>query len=106
MLTCSCSLAGTAACLNCSNYISVFGHTWDWGNIEWSYPRQSVTYDTDKYELVEKKDWKLNQLKKVLEEKKNDLEQAERDLKLQKGIISLVNQDIEEIERQLKELEN
>ena len=71
MFTCVCSLAGTKACENCSAFLMYYDTSLP--KIEYK-PYEWYTYwtdilkpfDSDRYELVEKKDWKIKQLKEEI----------------------------------------
>ena len=116
MFVCSCTLASPDACFNCKNYSSSFlygtsrelkfinlakilgGEIQDPKNIEKYYGPNGVVYSSDRYELVEKKDWKLNQLKLELEDKKNKINSHNH-------IVIELQEDIDSLEREIKDLE-
>lgn len=94
-MNCNCSLAGTIACTRChlNPWIDiVVGPTITWYS---TYP----TYNEDRYELVEKKDWKINQLKVDIENKKRTINDREHQLVEMK-------EDLELLEIELKKLES
>lgn len=110
MLICNCTLAGTLACRNCSEYIKYFGTSPEVHYYQTELPQQPLTwyytnsYDSDRYELVEKKDWKINQLEERLNSSKKELEGCNAEIQynmIRKGNILI---SIDEIEKELKEL--
>ena len=59
----------------------------------------------DRYELVEKKDWKLNQLKKQLEEKKQSTEYYSKVIDKEINYLAELNKEIEQLESEINQLE-
>ena len=62
-------------------------------------------YNSEKYELVEKKDWKLNQLKKQLEEKKQSTEYYSKVIDKEINYLAELNKEIEQLESEINQLE-
>ena len=62
-------------------------------------------YDSDRYELVEKKDWKINNLKKELKEIEDNIEQKKLEIESCNIFIEQYEKDLEAINSKLKELE-
>lgn len=62
-------------------------------------------YDSERYELVEKKDWKLNQLKKQLEEKKQSTEYYSKVIDKEINYLAELNKEIEQLESEINQLE-
>ena len=82
MLICNCTLPYTnpEACKSCSSYLKEYtGMANDWNDWlkDWNRYTYPVTltwssdYDKDRYELVEKKDWKIKDTEKRLEHTKS-----------------------------------
>jgi hypothetical protein len=75
MKSCNCTLAGTAACSSCSsNNLIWTAPDWSVFNTEdFKYPEWLTNYfdinvyDPEKYDLVEKKDYKIKKLKEDIE---------------------------------------
>ena len=105
MLVCNCTLA-VADCVNCSVYKNYYGTS----NIRHDYISEfinrinkyvgpnGVVYSSDRYEIVEKKDWKINNLKQQSEKKSKLYEERHAQA------IEL-KEDLELLKRELKELE-
>ena len=105
MMMCNCSLAGTSACENCTYYKMYSGVDIPYiTGISYGY-RIIPYYDSDKYELVEKKDWKLNQLKKQLEEKKQSTEYYSKVIDKEINYLAELNKEIEQLESEINQLE-
>lgn len=123
MFVCSCTLASPDTCFNCKNYSSSFlygtsrelkfinlakilgGEIQDPKNIEKYYSPNGVVYSSDRYELVEKKDWKLNQLKKKLEEKKQSTDYYSKVIDKEIALLAEYQKEVEDLEKEIKELE-
>ena len=113
MLTCNCTLAGTLTCKSCPEYIKYFGTS----NIRHDSISEfinrinkyvgpnGVVYSSDRYELVEKKDWKINNLKKELKEIEDNIEQKKLEIESCNIFIEQYEKDLEAINSKLKELE-
>ena len=109
MLVCNCTLAGTLACKSCPEYIRYFGtelpsytyKIYDWEELL----KLAKNYDSDRYELVEKKDWKINNLKKELKEIEDNIEQKKLEIESCNIFIEQYEKDLEAINSKLKELE-
>ena len=101
-MDCNCTLLGSWACQYCPEYNKEF-----WTNykiVNWT-PIVLEGYDTERYELVEKKEWKINKIKENIEyceEQRLHLEELSRDY----GQASLnYTKTIMKLQEQLKELE-
>ena len=73
MLVCNCTLGidNPEACKRCSAYIAEYGKltTTEFTDYNWWYSLEKLnTYNPETHELVEKKDAKINRLKKEVEE--------------------------------------
>ena len=109
-MICNCSLAGTAACRNCNVYLMYYDTSLP--KIEYK-PYEWFTYwadilkplDSDRYELVEKKDWKINNLKKELKEIEDNIEQKKLEIESCNIFIEQYEKDLEVVNSKLKELE-
>ena len=62
-------------------------------------------YNSDRYELVEKKDWKLNQLKKELSYEKDVLKYQSDFIDEKISKLAERQKEIDSLEKQIKELE-
>lgn len=99
-----CTNCRRTSCYGCSTHI--WKEIWITTPTKFTiYGPNGVVYDSDRYELVEKKDWKIKQLKETLERKKRDLENTEKESKSLFTVIATLIKDIEETERQIEELE-
>lgn len=121
MLTCSCTMAGTIACKSCSNYIKGFGSpvpVVTYSHVDWNtfipivYPVSDRNiqlvldgYDTERYELVEKKDWKINELKRNIDKKMLDVQTFQGLLISNEKSINQLSKELEDLKKELKELE-
>lgn len=63
------------------------------------------SYDEDRYELIEKKDWKINNLKEKIKGVKEALENNKKSFKFYQDLITMNSERIEELNKELKELE-
>lgn len=70
--------------------------------ITWNTP----SYDSDRYELVEKKDWKIKQLKADIERFKEDLEKNKKDNEVLAKEYNKLIEAIAYAEKELKNLES
>ena len=66
---------------------------------------KTKSYDPDRYELVEKKDWKINQLKLRIKCKKELVEEQTEKLKYYEKLVAINTEHLEKLEAELKELE-
>jgi peptidoglycan hydrolase CwlO-like protein len=115
MLICNCTLCYTNpdSCKTCSAYIKEFGNNsseWEWKTDWWNiyFPKTvdvKLNYDSDRYELVEKKDWKVNNLKEKIKGIEEALENNKKSLKFYQDLITMNLERIEELNKELKELE-
>ena len=114
MLACNCTLVGSDACKACSNFIKEFKTEWEKYNDIWywtygqfldSTPTINYPFISERYELVEKKDWKLNQLKKQLEEKKQSSEYYSKVIDKEINYLAELNKEIEQLESEINQLE-
>ena len=104
MLICNCTLASPTKCFNCKNYSSSFYYGTSSEN--WfKYMGEVLGVNFDRYELVEKKDWKLNQLKKQLEEKKQSTEYYSKVIDKEINYLAELNKEIEQLESEINQLE-
>ena len=62
-------------------------------------------YDSNRYELVEKKDWKINNLKERIKGVEEALENNKKSLKFYQDLITMNLERINELKMELKELE-
>lgn len=63
------------------------------------------TYDTNRYELVEKKDWKLNNLKKELTKLQDTLKEYKDLEKYYANLAVTMEEKVNNVESEIKELE-
>lgn len=104
MFMCNCTLASPTKCFNCKNYSSSFYYGTSSEN--WfKYMGEVLGVNLDRYELVEKKDWKLNQLKKQLEEKKQSTEYYSKVIDKEINYLAELNKEIEQLESEINQLE-
>ena len=110
MKNCNCTLIGTKACENCED-ISIF-HSPFLKPMENYIYKVFNFYDPDTHELVEKKDAKINKLKKkiqdtfnMIEFTKSDINTYERIIKEKRDIIERYVEVIKKLDLELKELE-
>ena len=92
-----CENCGKTSCSGClyKSYKTTHILTW--------YPY--TYFDSERYELVEKKDWKLNQLKKQLEEKKQSTEYYSKVIDKEINYLAELNKEIEQLESEINQLE-
>ena len=103
---CWCSLAGSAACKNCSNNPNRETSGWiTTDGITTKYWYTTPWFDSDKYELVEKKDWKLNNLKKELTKLQDTLKEYKDLEKYYANLAVTMEEKINNVESEIKELE-
>ena len=75
-------------------------------NGNWYYKiKDGLYYDSDRYELVEKKDWKINNLKEQIKGVEEALENNKKSLKFYQDLITMNLERIDELKKELKELE-
>ena len=103
MLTCNCTLcySNPNACQKCPN------NTWRdlvWTASDWDVQWVNV-YDHNRYELVEKKDWKLNQLKDNLIGTKEYADHLSKEIDAKIARLAEYQKDIDTLEEQIKDLE-
>jgi peptidoglycan hydrolase CwlO-like protein len=102
---CYCTLAGTKSCEKCPN------NTWsDWVSGGWNLQKwvetwNGTSYDTNRYELVEKKDWKLNQLKKELESANLKSTYLSKGIDNDLDKLKEYQKEIDSLEKEIKDLE-
>ena len=104
MFICNCTLASPTKCINCKNYSSSFYYGTSSENL-FKYMGEVLGVNLDRYELVEKKDWKLNQLKKQLEEKKQSTEYYSKVIDKEINYLAELNKEIEQLESEINQLE-
>ena len=73
----------------------------------WADENSEITpiYDSNRYELVEKKDWKINNLKEQIKGVEEALENNKKSLKFYQDLITMNLERIVELKKELKELE-
>jgi peptidoglycan hydrolase CwlO-like protein len=115
----NCFVEGTTVCSHCKSNefytdvnTSLIG---GWDNllkIVYKYTSEK-TYDSEKYDLVEKKDYKIKKLKENLENFKTQLEQNKNTITknresvfIAEDNIKICNNRIKELEQELEELES
>ena len=76
-----------------------------WYNLDGCEAELYDSFISDRYELVEKKDWKLNQLKKQLEEKKQSTEYYSKVIDKEINYLAELNKEIEQLESEINQLE-
>lgn len=114
---CWCTLGNTEACKVCPNNPDRKTNEWitttdnfdlkkwiDEWNKTYSMPLYPY-YDSDKYELVEKKDYRLNQLEKQLEEKKQSSEYYSKVIDKEISYLAELNKEIEQLKSEIDQLE-
>ena len=74
MFVCNCTLASPSRCFECKNYSSSFFYGTSYQNwFKYMNEVLGAGVDLDRYELVEKKDWKIKDLEKRIGECKEEL---------------------------------
>ena len=114
MLICNCTLAGTNTCRYCSEYIKEFGgnntnYTNYWNIGEWiNYGKLEIlpTYNPETHELVEKKDWKIKDLKLRLEVAKENFRKNGKEITRLQYLENDYAKAITDLEKEIKELES
>ena len=103
MLSCNCTLCYTNpnACKNCATYIQYYSTDLTTKPYEWYIYWGDILkpFDSDKYELVEKKDWKINQLKEQIAEQKRHSDNLYKYTIKQLSILEDLKRKLEELEK-------
>lgn len=105
MLICNCTLVGTLACQSCSNYIKYFGYSWGNSN-GWTTTYKLHTYNPETHELIEKKDAKVERIKKNIEELLVELGAKSKEVDEEISKMEKMKETIEGLNKELKELED
>ena len=104
MFICNCTLASPSKCFNCKNYSTSFFYGTSSEN--WfKYMGEVLGFDSDRYELVEKKDWKINDLKLRLEHTKTLFKENGNEITRLQKLENEYAKHMMELEKELKELE-
>ena len=106
IVSCNCSLAGTESCKSCSGNIEDFfkgALTTSTFNLNEDWWKSYI--DTRKYDVIEKKEYKIERLKQELEEAKRNLKTHEDYVKVYQEYVLKSRDQVKEIEKELKELE-
>ena len=120
MLICNCTLCydNPNACKTCSNYIKEYGVELESSIKEQNklkkifellkectyYGPNGVIYSSDRYELVEKKDWKIKDLEKRIGECKDELTIRDSLILDLSSKNTETNAKLKELEEELKKL--
>ena len=83
----------------------------NWETTYWYFTAPSkinikVNYDSDRYELVEKKDWKISQLKERIKSYKEGIEEYNEKEAYYSKCISNFMEEVNKLEKELKGLES
>ena len=77
-----------------------------WYNLDGWEAELYDSFISDRYELVEKKDWKINQLKEKINKCNKEIENYKFRKDLEQTVIEVFENIIKECEEELKELES
>ena len=103
MFICNCTLASPSKCFNCKNYSTSFFYGTSSEN--WfKYMGEVLGFDSDRYELVEKKDWKINQLRKEIDKLKKEKEMQLESMEIYRKNAVGIEQELNKLTRELIDL--
>lgn len=111
MLICNCTLGidNPEACKRCSAYIAEYGKltTTEFTDYNWWYSLEKLnTYNPETHELVEKKDAKLNRLRKEVEQLQNLFEFEYKVLNERIDSLAERKEELDKLKKELEAEEN
>lgn len=91
---------------NCKNTGSISRYTYDFSNPKAGWLKSTCELvDTEKYDIVPKKDYQIKQLKIKVEKNQNSIEQLKREIDIKQSFIKICEDEIKQAEEELSRLE-